>query len=70
MTCWKPVIDWNATYRNQTENRSEARIGIGVGILQIHPNVEGDTAGDRVTSAPKIVPVLPIAQPGDIHGAF
>ncbi len=75
MSFWKPLIDWNASHKYHAVNRSEAKLGIGVGIWKAAPGQfdSGGTAAP-VTAAiappPAAPPYAPYTAPGDIHGAF
>ena len=68
MSFWKPLIDWNASHKHHAANRTEAKWGIGIGILK---PAEADAVrqGKRPEDLLPIA-VLPVVSPGDIHGAF
>lgn len=64
MSFWKPIIDWNASHKYHALNRTEAKWGIGIGLLRPARGTDGTPQGD-------VTPVsLPVVAPGDIHGAF
>lgn len=68
MSFWKPLIDWNASHKQHAANRTEAKWGVGIGILK--PVQDATPRNEKRPEDLLPIVVLPVVSPGDIHGAF